>query len=50
MTKEVSSALLLVAQAVFVHESNLKGQALAGHITLCKGERSELAEIAAKLL
>ncbi len=29
---------------------HLKGQALAGHITLCKGERSELAEIAAKLL
>ncbi|MEI7951722.1 MAG: PhoH family protein [Synechococcaceae cyanobacterium ELA182] len=27
-----------------------KGQALAGHVTLCRGERSELAELAANLL
>ncbi|MFH1466388.1 MAG: PhoH family protein [Pseudomonadota bacterium] len=29
---------------------NFKGQALAGHVTLRKGERSELAELAAQLL
>ncbi len=29
---------------------HFKGQALAGHVTLKKGERSELAEMAAKLL
>jgi PhoH-like ATPase len=27
-----------------------KGQALAGHVTLLRGERSELAELAANLL
>ncbi len=29
---------------------HFKGQGLAGHVTLCKGERSELAETAARLL
>ena len=29
---------------------HFKGQAIAGHVTLVKGERSELAELASKLL
>ena len=28
----------------------LKGEALSGHVTLVKGERSEVAELAARLL